>query len=243
MDLLLFWRIALWTILILLIWGTYRYIRGTFRIRAELLHSQLKRELEVIEAERGRIANDLHDDLGSLLAVVSARMASLTVNSDQDKENLEKMKTYLHHAIERVGKISFNLTPQTLIRGGLDEALKEFFYHYQELHTTQLEYVYTVNGTIPHAKALHLYRIVQELVHNGLKHARASLLRVHLIENDGVIQLLYKDDGVGFSDRAAEEFRGLGLNSLRNRTTILHGKMTFSTKRGCGVEYRFEIPL
>lgn len=230
-----------------LFWGGLRFslmwIYNRIDERMNNMRTQVRREFELLETERSRIANDLHDDLGSLLSAVSVRINCLEATGEKDQQNLTIIRQYLDQVIERVGNISHNLIPQTLIRKGLDPALKDFFNQYQGITSTDLDYVYEVKSMIPHHKSLHLFRIVQEMVNNGLRHSKANLIQVCLFDKEQKLHLLYTDNGVGFDADGDRDSKGLGLSSLKNRTEILAGKMKMDARPGKGVEYYFEFPL
>jgi signal transduction histidine kinase len=90
---------------------------------------------------------------------------------------------------------------------------------------------------------LQIYRIVQELVHNTVKHSGGTELFVQLFERKKKIYLYYKDNGKGIQNDSAEKSDGLGLGSLQNRAAMLGGSMTYNSFNETGTEYFFEIPL
>jgi signal transduction histidine kinase len=85
--------------------------------------------------------------------------------------------------------------------------------------------------------------MVPGVVHNGLRHSKASRIQVCLFDKNGKLHLLYSDNGVGFKADKHGYSNGLGLNSLKNRTEILAGKMKLQARPGKGVEYYFQFPL
>jgi signal transduction histidine kinase len=137
-----------------------------------------------------------------------------------------------------------NLAPNLLVRKGLRFTLEKFIEDLGDVNKLQTELLYQVKTEIGAEKAIHLYRIIQEISHNTLKHAKAKKLLIHLKEKHGKLYLLCRDDGRGFNALEVNENRtGLGLGSLQSRTVMLEGKMRFKSKPKYGTEYFFEFPL
>lgn len=243
MGLLQLWPLITLALLGILIWSIYWYARKLLRTQRTTMRQQLQHTVEIQENERNRFANYLHDDLASLLIGVSLRMNCLEPKTERESENLTVMRSYLTDAIQRVGNIAFNLTPLSLGDRGLFFALKRFLNQCESTSSIEFEFTYEITSIVPENKALHLYRIIQELVHNGLKHSNATRIELGLYEKKGVIHMIYFDNGIGFSPERQKESKGLGLNSLKGRTEILDGNMILTTKPGKGVEYYFEIKL
>ena len=229
-----------------LMWGALRHsvmlLYKRIDDRLDNMRTEVSRDLELLENERKRIANDLHDDVGTLLSAISIRINCLDIQKEKDQQHLELVHQYIDQAMQRIRNISHNLTPQTLIREGLDPALREFLNQYKDVTNTSIEYVYEVKTVIPPHKSLQLYRMIQELVHNGLRHSKATRIQLCLFEKARKIHLLYSDDGVGFMLDKVSDKKGLGLSSLKNRTEILAGKMKLRASPGKGVEYYFTFP-
>ncbi|MFL5788644.1 MAG: sensor histidine kinase, partial [Flavisolibacter sp.] len=93
-------------------------------------------------------------------------------------------------------------------------------------------------------QAINLYRIIQEIIHNTIKHARASEIIIELRKDKDAIVLATKDNGIGFNyDSKSKETSGQGLRNLLSRTEIIGGKMFFESGKGRGTTYIFEIPM
>jgi signal transduction histidine kinase len=93
-------------------------------------------------------------------------------------------------------------------------------------------------------KSIHLYRVIQETVHNCIKHARASKLEIIIEQKGNVIQILCRDNGKGFNyDQVTKDATGIGLRSLKNRTELMGGKMYVESKPMKGTAFLFEIPV
>lgn len=201
-------------------------------------------EINLLEKERSRIARDMHDEIGPLVHVTQTYLGQLRPQSDTEAAYLEKAKDYLGQLVKRTHGIAVDLTPTALTGKGLEFTLRQLFDDLADLYPLQFNFQYEVDGPVDSSMGIHLYRIVQEITHNTIKHAKASRLRVHFRERKGRLYLFCGDDGTGFSLAAVRENKqGLGLGSLQSRTALLKGKVTIKSAPGTGTEYFFEFPL
>ncbi len=210
----------------------------------ELYKSKILAEISTLEKERGRIAADLHDEIGPVLSSVKLRMNCLQIASDEDKEELERINQHVDDIIKRMRDISNDLMPSVLERKGLIAAMNEFI---ENISKPDKLKIYLHDGNIPalaNEKAIHLYRMFQEIIHNTVKYSEASELNIKIIIKNKTLVLSSKDDGVGFDYiNALKEGSGFGLRNLLSRTEVLNGEMFVDTKPGKGTEYIFEIPV
>jgi signal transduction histidine kinase len=215
-----------------------RQQRRTVRLYKESLLT----EITTLERERSRIASDLHDELGPLLSAVKLRVGSLDV-AESDEEEVEKTEKQLDTLIKRMREISFDLMPTALTRKGFIAALNEFIEYCSKSSLLRVHFQY-IEIELTQAQAINLYRIVQEIIHNTIKHAEASELLIELKQEKSKIILITKDNGKGFDYEAkSDEAKGLGLQNLLRRTEIIGGKMFFESAKGKGTSYTFEIPI
>lgn len=210
----------------------------------KLLSEHFLEEMERLEKERIRIATDLHDELGPILSVTQIHIDKITPSNDKDATHLKRASENILVLTKRFGGIARNLTPRVLLRKGLNTALHDFFEQYQDITSIKLEYRYNVKTDIATAIGLHIYRMIQEMVHNAVKHSQASRIEVLLHEKGKKIYIQCKDDGIGMNSELIDNKKeGLGLNSLKSRAEMLGGKMIFNTSLKKGTEYFFEIPI
>lgn len=212
--------------------------------RAVRLYKQsILTEITTLEKERSRMASDLHDEVGPILSAVKLRINSLDIHNETDQHEVEKTNAQIDNLLRRMREISFDLMPTSLTRKGLAQALVEFIDYCGKSSELKINFQFT-DIELPHSQAINLYRIVQELIHNTMKHAEASELLIELRQEGGKIILATRDDGKGFSyEEKSKEGSGLGLHNLSRRTEILGGKMFFESKKGKGTTYIFEVPI
>lgn len=201
-------------------------------------------EMELLEKERTRIARDLHDELGPILSVTQIHLHAAAGANEKDSMHLKKAGENISELAQRFGDIAKNLTPKILAAKGLRAALQEFFEQYDDTGFTKLEFIYQVNNELTAEVSLHIYRILQELVHNAMKHSGASRVIIQVKERKGKLYLYYRDDGIGFDVKdPLKEVNGLGLSSIKSRVVMLNGKMSCESHVKKGTEYFFEIPV
>jgi signal transduction histidine kinase len=141
-------------------------------------------------------------------------------------------------------EISNDLLPNTLTRKGLIAAIKEAIGNMDKAGNLRIVFTHETLPDIRESAAINLYRIILEIIHNTVKHAHASELKIEIKSANGVLVILTRDDGKGFDyNNAAGEHSGLGLRNMLSRAEILGGEMFIESKSGKGTSYIFEIPL
>ena len=199
-------------------------------------------EINTLEKERSRMAADLHDEVGPVLSAVKLRLSSLDVHDPDDVAEIRKTNEQIDKLLRRMREISFDLMPNSLIRKGLPAAIGEFIDYCSKSSTLQIKFRHDDMRLSMH-QSINLYRIIQEIIHNTIKHARASVLTMDLKNENDKIVLSVHDNGIGFSyENKTAEASGLGLRNLLSRVEIIGGQMFFESKKGSGTSYIFEIP-
>lgn len=214
------------------------------RKNIELYRQSVLAEISSMEKERARIAADLHDELGPMLSAVKLRVSSFELADEEDKVQAQKTEQHLDNLIKRMREISYDLIPNTLIRKGLPVALKEFIEYINQGGKLNITLEVEEPIEVTEQKGIHLYRIVQEIINNTIKHAEASFLHIELKQKNDMLHLATKDDGVGFDHYAAAKGKGgIGLRNIYSRTEIIGGQMFVESGKSKGTNYMFEIPL
>jgi len=210
----------------------------------QLQQANILAEISAMEKERARIANDLHDDVGPILSVIKFQIDGVTCVDEADTRDLEHAVQQIDGLIGRMREISNNLMPSVLLRKGLVPAIQEYINKIGTTTGMDTHFSHDLPGTISQEQQINLYRIMQEVVHNAVKHSGAKRLEVSLKEKSGTIELLVKDNGRGFDYGIMKhESAGFGLRSLRNRTELMGGQMIVETKKHIGSAFLFEIPV
>lgn len=190
--------------------------------------------LEGQEAERKRIASELHDNIGGLIATLKI-YSDLTVTKEDPMEIArlnEKINGLTENLGQEVRKLSHDLDLRTLSGFGFKVAVQQLAEAITSSGKLMVASVFELSNTMEDDVALNLYRIIQELLTNTLKHAQATQARIEIVVVGSEITLIYDDDGKGFDSRSNSN-QGMGLNNIRARAEIIDAKLTIdSSPRG-----------
>ena len=199
------------------------------------------------ERERERIGSDLHDGLGSSLSAAKLLLTQLNHPAAPAKtgEVVALIKGLLTDSLQDIRHISQNLHPAVLARFGLAEALHHLGRQSAPALPQGLPVAVELTAALPYDVELALYRIVQELVANALRHAQASRIMVQLQQQPQGLVLQVTDDGVGFDPARVPPRQpgGLGLKSLAARVSLLDATLHLDSTPGQGTRVRVEVPL
>jgi two-component system, NarL family, sensor kinase len=216
------------------------YHRKSIRIHKD----KIQAEIDTLENERRRIASDLHDELGPLLSAVKLQINNIETAGEEDQQLVTKSSQHIDTIIQKLREISNNLMPNTLLRKGLKNAIEELLSTYQKPSGIEMRFTCTQEVRLDQQKEINIYRIVQEVLHNTIKHSGASLLVIRLHTEEGHLLLSTADNGKGFDYFSkSKELKGLGLRNLQSRTQIMGGELSCTSQPGKGVTYIFDIPV
>jgi signal transduction histidine kinase len=172
------------------------------------------------------------------------QFSTIADHSPDNKELIMKAIKMLEQASGDVRKISHNMMPGLLTRLGFYEAVEDLFEHVDD--TGKLGAICEINGDrtrLAENREIMLYRIIQEMVNNTMKHAEALNLKLQVNILPGMLDIIYTDDGKGFDFEKKLESGSLGLKSIQSRVDFLNGKLFIETKPGEGVKYTLQIPV
>ncbi len=190
------------------------------------------------EMERKRIARDLHDGLGSMLSGVKIH---LNLAKKENVETVNNVDTLLDNSIKELRNISQNLMPETLLELSLEHALRDLCAANSNA-VTKIEFQYLIKKSrLPKNYEIMIYRIIQELLNNALKYAKASQVLVSCSQNKDVFFITVEDNGVGFDVAEAKGKNGMGLKNIHNRVEFLSGKLEIDSKINQGTSVYIEL--
>jgi signal transduction histidine kinase len=202
--------------------------------------------MEGEEAERSRLASDLHNGLGGLLSGIKINLSSMKENAVITHENVSSFNhaiSLLDTSISELRRIAHNLMPETLNHYGLKTALEDFCSQVSPAGLPKIIMQF-FGKEIRYTKELELtvYRIIQELVNNSLKHSGADRIDIQLFSEPDRVSAQVADNGKGFDSTAVEkEGRGKGLQNIRDRVTALNGKFDLRSRPGEGSDIAVEF--
>ena len=202
--------------------------------------------LEGEEAERSRLARDLHDGLGGLLSGIKLKLANMKGNAIISREGMDQYDhalELLDTSIRELRQVAHNLMPESLIKFGLKVTLSDFC---DTLTTPSRQVKFAFFGTekrLEDKLEIGIYRIVQELVNNSLRHAGASETFVQLVQDENRLHLMVQDNGKGFDPGSLNLSKGKGLANIRSRVNSFGGTFDISSSEGSGTEISAEFSL
>lgn len=240
---------ALFTLLISYLFYSRYKIKQKELLDTEILRQQELRSKAILEAEeneRRRIAQDLHDGVGQLLSAAKLNLSNL---QDKLPNNVPEFQNLYSNAVDLVDEsvkeirlVSHNMMPNALIKSGLVAAVRELV---QKLNNEKLSIELEINGLQhrmdPSTEAI-LFRVLQELVSNSIKHSNASKIHIQLIKHETELMLMIEDNGKGFDARKINEFSGIGLKNIQSRVAFLKGTVNFDSAIGKGTTVVVELP-
>jgi signal transduction histidine kinase len=228
-----------------------RLRRGWIAERSRRAQENVSRQLLVSqEAERKRIAAELHDSLGQNLLIIKNRLYLAEKDADGQTRaaQLREISQTVSQTIDEVREISHNLRPYQLDRLGLTKAVHSIVKKLAASGALRIECdLANVDGLFGPEGEINFYRIVQESLNNVLKHSDAAAARIVVGRANGKVTMHIEDDGKGFDHRKVvrdkEHPRGFGLTGLAERTRILGGNFECDSAPGQGTRLRFVIPI
>jgi signal transduction histidine kinase len=200
------------------------------------------------EKERSRIAKDLHDGLSGMLSGVKFSLQNMHSNlimTPDNQQSFERSMDMLDNSIKEMRRVAQNMMPEALVQFGLDVALKDFA---SEINRTgMIKTVYESMGMeeikIKQTMAITIYRIIQELVNNVIKHAVAQQVFIQLLLEENKLIINVDDNGTGFEKASLQSSQGMGWKNILTRVEYLKGKIDVRTAPGKGTAINIELNL
>lgn len=207
--------------------------------------------LEGQEEERKRIAAEIHDGIGQMLTGLKLNLEGITPSSSAHmKKRIRDTKDLMKSVIKEVRRVSFNLTPSSLVDFGLAPAMKKISQEMSSLTSTTVEFE-NLTGFINRLDKnveTNLYRIVQEAVNNGIKYAHAEKILISFEHNPAQLQVTIADNGKGFEMHKLEKIghfgaSGHGIFNMKERAAFIEGVFDIKTELKIGTTITITLPL
>ena len=241
-------------IALLILFLSYRNYRQNKEIQLRRIN-ELEREKKLTateavfkgeEQERTRMAKDLHDGLGGLLSGIKYSLNTMKGNlimTPENNQTLERSMDMLDSSIKEMRRVAHNMMPETLVKFGLDIALKDFCSEINQTDALMISYqsIGLGDATISDITSITIYRIIQELINNTFKHAAAKTAIVQVTNTNGVLAITVEDDGIGFDKEILKYSKGIGWVNIQNRVEFLKGNLDIQSAPGKGTSVHIEI--
>ncbi|MCE3281109.1 MAG: tetratricopeptide repeat protein [Bacteroidetes bacterium] len=233
-----------------LIYNRYK-LKQEALLSAELLRQQDLRSKAIIEAEeneRMRIARDLHDGVGQTLSAAKLNLSSLEnklkLTEIESQSALKNAMELVDDSVKEVRSVSHSMMPNALLKSGLVAAVREFINKLTGIDKLKIDLEITgLNQRLEPTTETILFRVLQEIVSNILKHAKANHITIQLIKHDNELTIIIEDNGVGFDTKKLNESGGIGLKNITSRIEFLQGRVDFDSNVGKGTTVIIEVPV
>lgn len=231
-------------ILIFVFYSRKRIIEEKIKTKDLQIKNQkklLNAVIETQEKERNRIAQDLHDDISSGLNVVSLNCHMLKSPNLSERENKEIADNILNQTtkvLDNSRRIAHNLLPPIISNFGLHAGIKELVEDLNNTKKITVKYTNEIDLNIEKNTHLHLFRILQELINNSMRHGKATQVEMSFRKEKARNYFLYKDNGVGFDIENEATKKGLGMKNIESRVAYIEGELILHSKIGQGVLFK-----
>ncbi|WP_299182269.1 histidine kinase [uncultured Aquimarina sp.] len=203
----------------------------------------LKTAIQSQESERTRIAKELHDDVGAMLTTTKLYIGQITpeLNPEELTTIADKISGFFDDMIQSVRSISKDLRPVVLEKLGFLEAIDSLVQTIRDTGKINISFINNTTYSVSKTKELNLYRIIQELITNTLKHAEATEIKIEMKNEREILIIVYEDDGKGLNQKQLQYRKGLGLKNIESRLSILSGTISFLEEKS-GMKVLLKIP-
>ena len=199
------------------------------------------------EDERSRLAKDLHDGLGGLLSGVKLQLGAMKGNlilSEEHGRNFNNALNKLDESISEMRRVAHNMMPEALMKLGLQQALQDYCesLSYSQPFIINTEF-YGLEQRMEPSVEIVIYRIVQELVNNAVKHSGASTILAQVIRREENITITVEDNGKGFSTDQLSKVKSVGLHNIQSRVNYLRGQIDIQSTPGSGTSVHIDCTI
>lgn len=220
---------------------------GVFHNRKKIHYQQelLKTQIEIKEQTLQHIAYELHDNLGQVASLIKINLNTIQIDDRQNaKLKIEDTKELVRQLILDLKSISKSLNSEWIAQMGITKALSREVDQLNKMGSYDATFDY--NGFVIDLDAnttTLLYRMVQEIINNMVKHSRGNQFSIQLTVNDNLVKLACRDNGVGFNMGDISNNEGSGLLNLHSRAKLINAKVSIRSQPGSGTEILIELPI
>ncbi|WP_299221672.1 ATP-binding protein [uncultured Aquimarina sp.] len=213
------------------------------KIESDYQKELLKTSIQSQEEERTRIAKELHDDVGAMLTTTKLYIGQIEpeLSSEELTDIADKIGGFFDDMIQSVRSISQDLRPVVLEKLGFMEAIDSLVQTIKDSGKIKISFVNNTTLSIAKTKELNIYRIIQELITNTLKHAEASDIKIEMKNQNQALIIVYEDNGKGLDQKQLQYRKGLGLKNIESRLSVLSGTISFLEEKS-GMKVQLKIP-
>jgi PAS domain S-box-containing protein len=216
------------------------------KLREQEIQKRKQISLAVIAAqdkERNEIGKELHDNINQMLSTVRLLLSSIRSQEMEQNQVFSQCKEYLDLAIEEIRRQSKSLSSSFVREVGLKAAIQDIAKNIalSKLMQIDIDYDDSLETTLSPEQRLMACRVVQEQTNNIIRHAKASHIRIAAREQEGHLELLICDDGIGFDTK--QTAHGVGLTNIRNRVEAFNGRLKLDSEPGKRCSMQISVPI
>jgi two-component system, NarL family, sensor kinase len=243
-------------LLIIILLLVYRILKHKQKLQQHRINElETEKQLSATEAvlkgeeqERTRLAKDLHDGLGGMLSGIKFSMNTMKGNlilTPDNAQAFERSMDMLDSSIKEMRRVAHNLMPEALVKFGLDTALSDFCNDINQSGALKVSYqsIGMEEAGLDQTTSITIFRIVQELIHNTLKHAVAKHAIVQLSKSASQISITVEDDGKGFDPEILKKTNGIGWSNILHRVEFMKGVLNVQSEPGKGTSVHIELNI
>jgi len=209
----------------------------------EALSRMNQKLIESEEQERARIARELHDDINQRLALLALQLAQLQENPSEVQSRLRELRKATTEIANDVQALSHELHSSKLEVLGVVAGIRSWCMEFGERQRMEINFKNDVCSALPLDIGLCLLRVLQEALHNAIKHSGVKRVEVQVVEHSDEVHLTVSDSGRGFDIEAAKRGRGLGLTSMQERVRLVNGTIAIDSEPMVGTTVHVRVPL
>jgi PAS domain S-box-containing protein len=213
------------------------------KLGEEALSGMTRKLIEAQEQERARIGRELHDDVTQRLAMLALELDEIHDTTSDVKPLVREVRKRMTEISNDVQAMSHDLHSSKLEYLGVAAGIKSWCKEFGERHGMQIDFKSNVSSVLPLEVGVPLFRVLQEALHNVIKHSGVRQAEVQLRVDSGEIHLIVSDLGKGFDFEAALAGKGLGLTSMRERVRLVNGTIVIESKPAGGTTVHVHVPF
>jgi PAS domain S-box-containing protein len=209
----------------------------------ETLSGMTRKLIEAQEQERARIGRELHDDVNQRLAMLAVELEQLQDNPSEVHSRVQELRQQTTELSNDVQALSHDLHSSKLEYLGVVAGIKSWCKEFAERQRMEIDFKSDVPTAVPLEIGRSLFRVLQEALHNAIKHSGVKRVEVQLREESGEIHLIVSESGLGFDVEVAKQSKGLGLTSMRERVRLVNGTIVIDSKPMGGTTIHVRVPF
>ncbi len=209
--------------------------------KRKMQEESMRRLLKAIEEERSRISNDLHDEINPLLSTIKFHLGTMNEIERTHHKELHETNQIIDDIISSLKTISYDLMPVMIMRNKVTKAIEDYCLNFTNRKQISIILSNKIETEIESNIGIQIFRMIQEIIQNTIKHANTKFLYIELAEDKEHFILITKDEGIGY-DKTKISYEGKGLQSIQLRVSLLNGKFTTNSIPTIGTQYEILIP-